>query len=69
MSLESDAAALRELLFLKHGCVGLSLYGNDGELACKACGIDFRRDSASDIAARFTELELQAYAKKQLEGK
>jgi len=42
--MEEDAAdmrKLRELLWLRHGCVGL--YGDDGEMQCGACLLDFKR--------------------------
>lgn len=42
---------LRELLWRHHGCDGPALYGDDGEMQCNACGIDFRRDSAERIKA------------------
>ncbi len=42
--------ALRELLWLHHGCPQMELYGDDAELQCAAnkhspFWIDFRRDS------------------------
>lgn len=40
---------LRKLLWLRHGCEIASLYGDDGELQCGKCMIDFRRDSAESI--------------------
>jgi hypothetical protein len=45
----------RRLLFLRHGCSGPSLYGDDGELQCSTCGIDFRRDSPDQIEARWRQ--------------
>jgi hypothetical protein len=41
--LKGDTAKLRELLWLNHGCVGL--YGDDGEMQCGKCLIDFKRDT------------------------
>lgn len=39
----------RKLLWLHHGCPSSALYGDDGEMQCHACLIDFRRASFSDI--------------------
>ena len=47
---------LRMLLWLRHGCDGL--YGDDGEMQCSKCMIDFKRDRADDIERKwFTENE------------
>lgn len=51
-----DAATLRRLLWLNHGCV--SLYGDDGEMQCNACRVDFKRMSVKEIEARFLEVGL-----------
>jgi len=40
---------LRELLWVNHGCPTHALYGDDGEMQCSICGIDFKRDSESTI--------------------
>lgn len=52
---------LREMLWLRHDvehCAGL--YGDDGEMQCAACGIDFKRLPAEDISAIFIK---QGYEK------
>ena len=41
--------ALRKLLWLSHGCAVTALYGDDGEMSCNACRIDFKRDSPETI--------------------
>ena len=46
---------LRKLLWLHHGCHIDSLYGDDGEMQCQHCLIDFKRDSIEDIASHFTQ--------------
>ena len=51
-----DEKTLRCLLWLRHGCD--ALYGDDGELQCISCGIDFKRDSAADIAQRFVDINV-----------
>ena len=38
---------LRELLWLYHGCT--ELYGDDGEMQCSRCLIDFKRDDPTRI--------------------
>lgn len=42
-----EAKQLRRLLFLSHPCSGK--YGDDGELQCASCRIDFKRDSVEHI--------------------
>lgn len=42
----------RERLWLGHGCSTAILYGDDGEMQCARCMIDFRRDSFETIAER-----------------
>lgn len=49
----SENKKLRELLWLMHGHDGL--YGDDGEMQCGTCKIDFKRDSAERIATVFSE--------------
>ena len=40
---------LRTMLWLNHGCDFSALYGDDGEMQCARCGIDFLRDSTDQI--------------------
>ncbi len=47
--------ALRKLLWIRHGCT-IGLYGDDGELQCNECHIDFLRDSPVDIEWRFIQI-------------
>jgi len=42
---------LRMLLWLNHGHDGL--YGDDGEMQCSKCMIDFRRDSADSMEQKW----------------
>jgi hypothetical protein len=55
---ERQDKALRELLWLRHGC--LSLYGDDGEMQCGKCVIDFKRDTPGQIRKRFEQIGLAA---------
>jgi hypothetical protein len=41
---------LRKILLFNHGCVPLSIYGDDGEMQCHTCGSDFLRQSLTRIA-------------------
>lgn len=58
---EEENKKLRELLWIRHGCSLSSLYGDDGEMHCNACMIDFKRASAFDIEQMFRKLSLQRY--------
>jgi len=53
--LEADNYVLRWLLWLRHGCNGASLYGDDGEMQCNTCMIDFKRDDPLDIEQKWIE--------------
>lgn len=46
---ESEEQLLRKLLWLRHGCPVIQLYGDDGEMQCGTCGIDFVRATAETI--------------------
>jgi hypothetical protein len=43
----------RRFLWLNHGCPPIAVYGDDGEMQCGACGIDFKRRSADEIRESF----------------
>lgn len=64
--LVQDSKHLRELLWLRHGCPSYALYGDDGEMQCGKCLVDFRRDSGVAIAERFRRIGM---AKLDKEGK
>ena len=53
-AIEEENKALREMLWLRHGC--LALYGDDGEMQCGKCVIDFKRAEPQQIAARFEQI-------------
>jgi hypothetical protein len=55
-----DDQALRELLWLRHGCGIAALYGDDGEMQCNACLIDFKRTSAAAIRRGLEAIALRA---------
>ena len=50
---------LRQLLWLRHGCGIMHLYGDDGEMQCSRCLIDFKRDSPEAIKQRFVQLGIE----------
>ena len=47
MDIKQENEELRKLLWLNHGCQ--DLYGDDGEMQCSKCVIDFKRDSVERI--------------------
>ena len=51
---------LRRMLWLSHGCHGL--YGDDGEMQCPECRLDFRRDPVETIDRRITERGMRRLA-------
>lgn len=53
MDPEIEIRELRRLLFLRHGCPSECLYGDDGEMQCGKCVIDFKRDSVQKIEIIF----------------
>jgi len=54
LSRNAEIKTLRMLLWLRHGCGRIShLYGDDGEMQCSKCGIDFKRTKASEIEKTF----------------
>lgn len=54
---EQEIKKLKELLWLSHGCIGL--YGDDGEMQCGACMIDFKRMNASEIEETFRQIGIR----------
>lgn len=58
----SDDIALRKLLWLHHRCSDIrALYGDDGEMQCNTCMVDFKRDSPKLI-----EKKLRIHAEKEM---
>jgi hypothetical protein len=59
-----DELKLRELLWIRHDSSHFSaLYGDDGEMQCGACLIDFKRDAPEVI-----EAQLQRYAQRKMKS-
>lgn len=59
----SENKTLRKLLWLDHGCPLSALYGDDGEMQCHKCMIDFKRTPAKDIEGRLLKRALDALIK------
>lgn len=53
---------LKELLWLRHGCSIAALYGDDGEMQCSSCGLDFKRFTASQIEEHFRTIAMQKFS-------
>lgn len=46
---------IRKALWLNHGCSGAALYGDDGELQCNNCMLDFRRMDRDELVLAVME--------------
>lgn len=53
--MDNNEKVLRELLWLNHGCPVNSLYGDDGEMQCNKCNIDFKRMPAIELRHIFVQ--------------
>ncbi len=53
---------LRKMLWLRHASHFEALYGDDGEMSCNRCMIDFRRQPAESIREVFTKQGIAALA-------
>ncbi len=61
----TEELILRRLLWIRHHETMEGLYGDDGELQCSRCMIDFKRMPAAEIEKRFQE---QGIAKLREQG-
>lgn len=52
--LVEEVVALRRLLWIRHDNHFGALYGDDGEMQCGACGLDFKLMSAKDLSDFWT---------------
>jgi len=64
-----DNETLRRLLWISHGCPFPALYGDDGEMQCHQCCLDFKRDSVQRIDERFTTKGMERYMKEMAKKK
>ncbi len=53
VKMDKSLATFRKLLWLNHGCN--NLYGDDGEMQCANCRIDFLRDSVETISFKLAK--------------
>jgi hypothetical protein len=59
-----EELTLRRMLWLRHGDrKDHYLYGDDGEMQCNTCRIDFMRMTVDEITDRFKEIALDMYKK------
>lgn len=61
-NLQKDNTLLRKLLWVNHNCPFHGRYGDDGEMQCHVCGVDFKRDAVSKIIADFERMGLKQLA-------
>lgn len=64
--MNKDERILRRLLWIRHGCPINALYGDDGEMQCSECGIDFRCDEPSTIEEKLwlKNVDIEGFIKK-----
>ncbi len=55
---DADILSLRQMLWMRHGDNHI-LYGDDGEMQCSTCMVDFKRSSVADIFKRFHTIAMQ----------
>ncbi len=60
-----DNRVLRKLLWLRHADHTEALYGDDGEMQCGRCLIDFKRESVESIQKAFAQIGIMALIKAQ----
>lgn len=60
--MEKEEKLLRRMLWLRHDADHFSaLYGDDGEMACNSCGIDFLRFTAEEIEEAFIRIGMAKF--------
>ena len=55
-----DELKLRYLLWIRHQTPDCILYGDDGEMQCSRCMIDFKRFSPTEIEDIFQKINFKA---------
>ena len=66
---ETENKILRKLLWIRHGCPFSALYGDDGEMQCHICMIDFKNQSAKTMEETFSRIGMEKYAQQIKEAK
>ena len=66
-----EQSLLREFLWINHGCPPPALYGDDGEMQCGKCRLDFKRQPAQELLdhIRGSRIEEMKNAKPQPDEK
>ena len=59
--LRNENMLLRKMLWLRHGCTIVGLYGDDREMQCNHCMIDFKETSAEGIQQQWQNNAIRAY--------
>lgn len=59
---EQENIALRKFAWLWHGCPINALYGDDGELSCGRCGLEFKRGDPNEWPGQFHAADARAVA-------
>ena len=67
--LRADNRLLRYLLAMAHNSATHLIYGDDGELQCGACLVDFVRDPASTIHKKIKDARLREIQRAFEDGK
>lgn len=58
-TLEEENKILREYLWLNHGCSYPALYGDDGNMQCLKCMLDFKKDTIETIQDKFAQKQVE----------
>lgn len=66
---ETENKILRRLLWIRHGCPFAALYGDDGEMQCGNCRIDFKNQPAKTIEETFRRMGMEKYTQQMKEAK
>ncbi len=61
--ISEDEMMLRRMIWLNHECGITYLYGDDGEMQCSVCMIDFKRDTVVSIYNTFEKIGVAKMAK------
>jgi len=64
--LERENVELRRMWWFNHGCEFSALYGDDGEMQCGSCLIDFKRDTVETIGERILSNALKSISQEDL---
>lgn len=54
-AVEAERDQLRQWMWLTHGCAVAMLYGDDGQMQCSACMIDFKAWPVEDVLNRLRQ--------------